>query len=618
MSERAADQSAQKSASLLERLNLHERSWKFYAAASIPPIVAASLALWYYSSSRDGDAAPAKDDKKKSKRKAKKTKKGTKAADESAAASSSAAAAAAAASSPADKPAGVSTASVGDDDDESPENMSNAQIATLDKASQKKLAQSLKSRGNKFFQAKRYPKAIELYTQALRFDKDPVFYSNRAACYAADNDHDQVIADCTSALELEPRYIKALMRRAQANESTERYRDSLYDFTTACILEDFNNTLAATSAERVLKKLAEAEAHERIEKRDPRLPSKSFISGYLNSFRSCGDEAVAADGEQLSEADALYNEALSFIALQEYAKGIASVDKAIAVIAAAGTVDGVQRADDIYSLSGMFGFLKSSLDLSATHLDKALEINPKHVRSLLRKANLYTEKRDLDMVSQLLDLACETEPENAEAFFQKGQVDFLKQDFVEAAKNYERAAGLDPDFVYPRIQLGVVQFKLGKMQDALATFKEAMERFPTRSDLYNYYGEVLAEQGGPDDAIAAFEKAVELDNANPLPYVNQAIAVFQSSGNADKALTLIQDALKVDSECELAVAALSQIYLQLGMFEESLSMLRRAVDLAKSEEEMVSAITFRETTAAQYRFMKEHPELLNKMMGAMQ
>ncbi|KAJ2904550.1 TOM (translocase of outer membrane) complex component, partial [Coemansia aciculifera] len=538
-SERTAEQSAQKSASLLERLNLSERSWKFYAAASIPPIVAASLAYLYYSSS------PTKDDKKKGKRKAKKSKKSIKAADDSTAASSStttaaADTAAATVSSPADKTA----ASVGDDSEESPENMSNDMIATLDKASKKKLAQSLKSRGNKFFQAKRYPKAIELYTQALRFDKDPVFYSNRAACYAADNDYDQVIADCTSALELEPRYIKALMRRAQANESTERYRDSLYDFTTACILEDFNNTLAATSAERVLKKLAEAEAHERIEKRDPRLPSKSFISGYLNSFRSCGDEAVAADGENLGEADALYNEALSFIALQEYAKGIASVDKAVATIDEAGTVDGVQRADDIYSLSGMFSFLKSNLDLSATHLDKALEINPKHVRSLLRKANLYTEKRDLDMVSQLLDRACESEPENAEAFFQKGQVDFLKQDFAEAAKNYERAAGLDPDFVYPRIQLGVVQFKIGKMTDALATFKDAMERFPTRSDLYNYYGEVLAEQGGPDDAIAAFEKAVELDKANPLPYVNQAIAVFQSSGNADKALTLIQEALK--------------------------------------------------------------------------
>ncbi|KAJ2071133.1 TOM (translocase of outer membrane) complex component [Coemansia sp. S155-1] len=620
MAESATDKSAQKSASLLEKLNLQERGWKFYAAASIPPIVVASLALWYYSSSRDGETGASKDDKKKGKRKAKKSKKSTKAADESTAASASAAGgsaadAAAGGSGSVDKPA---TTSVGGDDEESPENMTDAQIAALDNVALKKLAQSLKSRGNKFFQARRYPKAIELYTQALRFDKDPVFYSNRAACYAAESDHDQVIADCTSALQLEPRYVKALMRRAQANESTERFRDSLYDFTTACILEDFNNTLAATSAERVLKKLAEAEARERIEKREPRLPSKSFISGYLNSFRSCGDEAIAADGEQLGEADALYNEALSFVALQDYAKGITSIDKAVAAIEEAGTTDGVLRADDIYSLSGMFCFLKSSLDMSAARLDKALELNPRHVRSLLRKANLFTEKRDLDMVSQLLELACEVEPENAEAFFQKGQVDFLKQDFVEAAKNYERAAGLDPDFVYPRIQLGVVQFKIGKMQDALATFKDAMERFPTRSDLYNYYGEVLAEQGGPDDAITAFEKAVELDQSNPLPYVNQAIAVFQSSGNADKALSLIQAALKVDSECELAVAALSQIYLQLGMFEESLSMLRRAVDLAKSEEEMVSAITFRETTAAQYRFMKEHPDLLNKMMGAMQ
>ncbi|KAJ2000308.1 TOM (translocase of outer membrane) complex component [Coemansia thaxteri] len=609
MSESSADKTAQGSASLLERLNLHERSWKFYAAASIPPIVAASLALWYYSS-RDGDAT-AKEDKKKAKRKPKKAKRSAKAPGEESEAASSTGGA------PAGAAAAESAASVGDGEDESPESLTDAQIAALDKATAKRHAQSLKSRGNKFFQAKRFPKAIELYTQALRFEKDPVFYSNRAACYAADSDHDRVIDDCTSALKMEPRYVKALMRRAQAYESTERFRDSLYDFTTACIMEDFNNNQAATSAERVLKKLAEAEARERIEKREPRLPSKSFISGYLNSFRSCGDEAVAADGEQLGEADALYNEALSLIALQEYAKGIESIEKAVAVIEKDG-VAGVLRADDIYSLSGMFNFLRSSLDRSAANLDRALEINPKHVRSLLRKANLMTERRDLDAVSQLLEQACEAEPENAEAFFQKGQVQFLKQEFAEAAKNYERAAGLDPDFVYPRIQLGVVQFKIGKIQDALSTFNEAMQRFPARSDLYNYYGEVLAEQGGADDAITAFEKAVELDQTNPLPYVNQAIAVFQSSGNADKALTLIQGALKVDSECELAVAALSQIYLQLGMFEESLSMLRRAVDLAKSEEEMVSAITFRETTAAQYRFMKEHPELLNKMMGASQ
>ncbi|KAJ2805120.1 TOM (translocase of outer membrane) complex component [Coemansia guatemalensis] len=601
MAENTGDKSVQKSASVLERLNLTERSWKFYAAASIPPVLAAGLALWYYSSR--APVSSKKDEKKKRQRKGKKSKKAARSTDDEDLGASTATGAAS------EKSAAASL----DGDEEAPETMTDEQIAALDKATAKKLAQSLKSRGNKFFQAKRYDRAIELYSHALRFEKDAVFFSNRAACYAANNDYEKVVEDCTSALELEPRYVKALVRRAQAHESTERYRDSLYDFTTACILEDFGNTLAASSAERVLKKLAEAEARERVEKRSPRLPSRSFISGYLNSFRGTGEEAKAAEGQELSEADALYNEALSLTAKHGYSQAIESIEKAVAAAEQAQEKD-VQRAADIYSLRGMFNFLKSNLDQALKDLDKALEINPNHVRSMLRKANLITEKKDLDQVTQLLEQALEADAEDAETYFQMGQLHFLKQEYAEAAKDYARASELDPDFVYPRIQLGVVQFKTGKLQEAMSTFEVAMKLFPTRSDLYNYYGEVLAEQGGSDSALSAFEKAIELDKENPLPYVNQAIALFQTSNDTEKALKLIQNALAVDTECELAVAALSQIYLQLGMFEESLTMLRRAVDLAKSEEEMVSAITFRETTAAQYRFMKEHPELLNKMM----
>ncbi|KAJ1827344.1 TOM (translocase of outer membrane) complex component [Coemansia sp. RSA 2599] len=609
MSEGTVDKSAQKSGTVLEKLGLSERGWKFYAAASIPPIVVAGLALWYYSS-RGGESAK-KDDKKKRQRKARKAKKSAKAAGEGDADSEGKGAAGEASD------MAKSNASV-DGDEESPESMTDAQIAALDKDAKKKLAQSLKSRGNKFFQAKRYAKAIELYTQALRFDEDPVFYSNRAACYAADNNYPLVIEDCSSALKLEPRYVKALMRRAQAYESTERFRESLYDFTTACILEDFNNTVAASGAERVLKNLAESEARERISKRKPRLPSKSFITGYLNSFRSCGDRAAAeGEGEPISRADELYNDALDLIAKQDYAKAFEAIDAAVEAAEEAQGA-GIQRLDDIYSLRGTFNFLRSNLDQASADFEKALEVNPDHVRTYLRKANLFTEKKEIDTVTKLLDKADSVDGENAEVYFQKGQLRFLKQEFVEAADDYERAAKLDPEFVYPRIQLGVVQFKIGKMQDAMKTFEEAMAQFPSRSDLYNYYGEVLAEQGGSESAINAFERAIELDSNNPLPYVNQAIATFQTTNNADKALTLIRDALRVDSECELAVAALSQIYLQLGMIEESLSMLRRAVDLAKSEEEMVSAITFRETTAAQFRFMSEHPELISKMMGSMQ
>jgi import receptor subunit TOM70 len=60
------------------------------------------------------------------------------------------------------------------------------------------------------------------------FKPDPIFYSNRAACYANLGKSDDVIADCNEALKLDPTYIKALNRRAQALEKKGNLSDSLY------------------------------------------------------------------------------------------------------------------------------------------------------------------------------------------------------------------------------------------------------------------------------------------------------------------------------------------------------------------------------------------------------
>jgi import receptor subunit TOM70 len=86
----------------------------------------------------------------------------------------------------------------------------------------------LKAKGNSFFSSKKYQDAIVNYTQAILFKPDPIFYSNRAACYANLGKVDEVIADCNEALKLDSTYIKALNRRAQALEKKGKLSDSLY------------------------------------------------------------------------------------------------------------------------------------------------------------------------------------------------------------------------------------------------------------------------------------------------------------------------------------------------------------------------------------------------------
>ncbi len=72
-----------------------------------------------------------------------------------------------------------------------------------------------------------------MYSQAIAYypklnAQCAVFYSNRAACYANLNQFDRVIDDCTTALQVDPTYVKAMLRRANAYEKTERITDALH------------------------------------------------------------------------------------------------------------------------------------------------------------------------------------------------------------------------------------------------------------------------------------------------------------------------------------------------------------------------------------------------------
>ncbi len=54
-----------------------------------------------------------------------------------------------------------------------------------------------------------------------------IFYGNRAACYAALEEYNLVISDCTSAVAFNPCYVKVLYRRSQAYEALQNYEDAI-------------------------------------------------------------------------------------------------------------------------------------------------------------------------------------------------------------------------------------------------------------------------------------------------------------------------------------------------------------------------------------------------------
>ncbi|KAG8300464.1 Mitochondrial import receptor subunit TOM70 [Homalodisca vitripennis] len=122
-------------------------------------------------------------------------------------------------------------------------------------------AQLIKDAGNVFFKEGKYTDAIRCYTEAIDLCPSSetnilsTFYQNRAACHDQLNNLDGTVKDCTKALELNPKYTKALTRRAKAYQSLGKLSDCLEDVTSVCILESFQNQKSLEMADTVLKGL---------------------------------------------------------------------------------------------------------------------------------------------------------------------------------------------------------------------------------------------------------------------------------------------------------------------------------------------------------------------------
>lgn len=107
-----------------------------------------------------------------------------------------------------------------------------------------KRAHELKEEGNKRFQNKDYVGALEQYDSALRLTPKThpdraVFHSNRAACLMQMKpiDYETVIAECSMALQVQPQFVRALLRRARAFEAIGKYGMAMQDVQVLLMAE---------------------------------------------------------------------------------------------------------------------------------------------------------------------------------------------------------------------------------------------------------------------------------------------------------------------------------------------------------------------------------------------
>jgi import receptor subunit TOM70 len=495
-----------------------------------------------------------------------------------------------------------------------------ASVLALTPEQREEYAAKLKQAGNKAYGDKAYNKAIDLYTKAIICKPDPVFYSNRAACYSAMSEWDNVIEDTTAAINMDPDYVKAINRRATAYEHQKKYSEALLDFTASCIIDNFKSDSTAQAVERLLKAFAEQKAKEMMASRAPRLPSPIFVSNYLQSFRAKPRPAGLEDSAELSPETGKGQLQLGFQGLEKktgegYEEARQAFEKALEL----GDLE--EHEALAYNMRGTIRTLLGNHAEATQDFDKSIELDPKMTQSYIKRASISLELGEPDKAEAEFEKALEQDNNDPDVYYHRAQAHFIKGDLSDAQKDYQKSIDLDKDFIFSHIQLGVTQYKMGSIASSMATFRRTIKNFTAVPDVYNYYGELLLDQGNFSEAVEKFDTAMEMEkqskpmSMNVLPLINKALALFQWKQDFKEAEKLCQKALIIDPECDIAVATMAQLLLQQNNVPAALKYFERAAELARTEGEIVNALSYAEATRTQVLVTEKYPKLADKLAG---
>uniref|UniRef100_A0A0K0CVK2 SGTA_dimer domain-containing protein n=1 Tax=Angiostrongylus cantonensis TaxID=6313 RepID=A0A0K0CVK2_ANGCA len=121
-------------------------------------------------------------------------------------------------------------------------------------------ANKLKEEGNDLMKSSQFDAAVSKYNEAIKLNRDPVYFCNRAAAYCRLEQYDLAIQDCRTALALDPKYSKAYGRMGLALSCQNRYEQAVEAYKKALELdptqESFKNNLRI--AEEKVKELEAA------------------------------------------------------------------------------------------------------------------------------------------------------------------------------------------------------------------------------------------------------------------------------------------------------------------------------------------------------------------------
>ena len=215
------------------------------------------------------------------------------------------------------------------------------------------------------------------------------------------------------------------------------------------------------------------------------------------------------------------------------------------------------------------------------YLQQALDLDPGYAPAHAELASCYTDSSFFGYLPPLevypkakaaASRAVEIDDRLAEAHTAIGRVDRLEWSFLEAEQAFRRAIELNPNDSRTLIYYAWMLGETGRFEEAMVPARRSQELDPLSVSANVAVAEIFYLSRNYVEAIKEYSKNLDLSPNDPAVYYFLAWP-YEQQGMFEKAIALLEKAVRLSEGAPLYVAALGHTYALAGQRGEALKIL---------------------------------------------
>lgn len=226
---------------------------------------------------------------------------------------------------------------------------------------------------------------------------------------------------------------------------------------------------------------------------------------------------------------------------------------------------------------------KGQLEKAVQSYQEALAKHPTSFIAHTKLAWLCVKTGELDKAEIHLNQATRITDNFSETFLVKGILDYARRKFNLAIDDYSKAIQINPKLAENYFYRGNAYLARNNPDPAWTEYIESIKKDPSKS--LGAYMKYMNSYGFKDDVLKAildYGKAIRINKKFSQAYLNRSIA-FRRYNEDYRALSTLEDLVKVEPENDFFYAEKGVLNLDLGKYDEALKDFEKAIEINSNE-----------------------------------